>query len=186
MPIRFRCPHCTRLLGIATRKAGTDINCPQCGRPLTVPVQDDRNLDDVSELLSANLAGGPPPDATQPLPEPARPVTEAPRPPAAAKAPPAAKPAARPKRPRTGGDDDPLFEHDDVDELLGMKRPAVRYDLDDPEPKVKPVSGLDAHSLDSGDGKLVLTTQKATMLVVAVVILLGLAFAAGFVIASKL
>ncbi len=30
MPIRFRCPHCNRLLGIATRKAGTDIPCPQC------------------------------------------------------------------------------------------------------------------------------------------------------------
>ena len=40
MPIRFRCRHCTRLLGIARRKAGTAIRCPQCGELLTVPVTD--------------------------------------------------------------------------------------------------------------------------------------------------
>jgi len=37
MPIRFRCVYCDKLLGIATRKAGTVVNCPQCGQPLIVP-----------------------------------------------------------------------------------------------------------------------------------------------------
>ncbi|MSR51662.1 MAG: hypothetical protein EXS09_00010 [Gemmataceae bacterium] len=37
MSIRFRCVYCDKLLGIATRKAGTVVNCPQCGQPLIVP-----------------------------------------------------------------------------------------------------------------------------------------------------
>jgi hypothetical protein len=37
MPIRFRCVYCDKLLGIATRKAGSVVNCPQCGQPLIVP-----------------------------------------------------------------------------------------------------------------------------------------------------
>lgn len=40
MPIRFRCVYCDKLLGIATRKAGTVVNCPQCGQPLIVPTPD--------------------------------------------------------------------------------------------------------------------------------------------------
>lgn len=41
MPIHFRCAHCEKLLGIARRKAGTIVNCPQCGQPLIVPTPDD-------------------------------------------------------------------------------------------------------------------------------------------------
>jgi phage FluMu protein Com len=37
MPIRFRCVYCNKLLGIATRKAGTVIQCPECGEKLIVP-----------------------------------------------------------------------------------------------------------------------------------------------------
>src|SRR5436305_7414662 len=37
MPIRFRCVYCDKLLGIAKRKAGAVVNCPQCGQPLIVP-----------------------------------------------------------------------------------------------------------------------------------------------------
>src|SRR5215207_1411046 len=37
MPIRFRCVYCDKLLGIARRKAGAVVNCPQCGQPLIVP-----------------------------------------------------------------------------------------------------------------------------------------------------
>jgi hypothetical protein len=75
----------------------------------------------------------------------------------------------------------------DVDELLGVARPVERFELDDdPAPGVKSVSGMDANSLDDGSGKVVLSPQKATLFIVAVVVLLGVAFAAGFVIASKL
>jgi hypothetical protein len=37
MPVRFRCVYCDKLLGIARRKAGAVVNCPQCGQPLIVP-----------------------------------------------------------------------------------------------------------------------------------------------------
>jgi phage FluMu protein Com len=37
MPIRFRCVYCDKLLGIAHRKAGSVVNCPQCKQPLIVP-----------------------------------------------------------------------------------------------------------------------------------------------------
>lgn len=37
MPIRFRCTACRRLLAIARRKAGTLVKCPKCRTELTVP-----------------------------------------------------------------------------------------------------------------------------------------------------
>lgn len=37
MPIKFRCVYCDKLLGIARRKAGTVVNCTECGQPLIVP-----------------------------------------------------------------------------------------------------------------------------------------------------
>lgn len=37
MPIKFRCVHCNKLLGIARRKAGTIVDCPQCHQQLIVP-----------------------------------------------------------------------------------------------------------------------------------------------------
>jgi hypothetical protein len=37
MPIRFRCPYCNQLLGIARRKAGTVVECPACHGHVAVP-----------------------------------------------------------------------------------------------------------------------------------------------------
>src|SRR5262249_28937498 len=37
MPIRFRCEYCDQLLGIARRKAGTLVCCPNCQRDVQVP-----------------------------------------------------------------------------------------------------------------------------------------------------
>ena len=37
MPIRFRCVYCNKLLGIARRKGGAVVNCPECNQPLIVP-----------------------------------------------------------------------------------------------------------------------------------------------------
>ena len=37
MPIKFFCNSCQQFLSIAGRKAGTDIDCPRCGRIQTVP-----------------------------------------------------------------------------------------------------------------------------------------------------
>src|SRR5258707_11818626 len=37
MPIRFRCVYCEQLLGIARRKSGTVVKCPNCAGQLIVP-----------------------------------------------------------------------------------------------------------------------------------------------------
>jgi len=39
MAIRFPCKRCGRLLAIASRKAGTGVECPQCGFAQTVPTE---------------------------------------------------------------------------------------------------------------------------------------------------
>jgi phage FluMu protein Com len=204
MPIRFRCPRCTRLLGIARRKAGTRINCPQCAAAVVVPVQteNDPDLNELDQLLNPNPAANgngaayPAPQALDltdlPDPEPGRPaVATAPRPVPARPTPSAPVPPAAPGRSksRRAGEESPLFEQNNVDVLLGLTGPAGALDLDDETDaprKAKPVSGTDATSLDDGPGKIVLSPQKATLLVIAVVVLLGVAFAAGFLIASNL
>lgn len=40
MAIRFFCQRCNQLLGIASRKAGTEIQCPKCGLPQIVPTEE--------------------------------------------------------------------------------------------------------------------------------------------------
>src|SRR5262249_11509480 len=37
MPIRFRCQYCNQLMGIARRKAGTEVECPTCKGKVIVP-----------------------------------------------------------------------------------------------------------------------------------------------------
>lgn len=233
MPIRFRCSYCNRLLGIATRKAGTQTTCPHCGNSITVPIpnedaaQTERvNLEDVDELLGKTaamtadsavaappapptpLATSPPPapepsqevinpEFEEPLslppppppPPPKRKPTPAkqpvakqnpapPPPPAKARTspPPAPKPAAKPTNP----EDRPLFEGD-VDEILGATA------LPEEEEKVKPpvTSGLDAMSLGEPARQITLSSQVATLLVAAVVVLTALAFTAGYFLAPR-
>jgi phage FluMu protein Com len=40
MPIRFHCKRCHQLLGIASRKAGSEIQCPKCGIAQIVPTEE--------------------------------------------------------------------------------------------------------------------------------------------------
>ena len=206
MPIRFRCTYCNRLLGIATRKAGTQTTCPHCGYALTVPMPADDdsrteriNLDDVEELLGRGAtevavepaaAPGVAATAAPPAHSAKPPVEKRPEPPKSAPkaAPPVAvsAPAAKPRplppplpKP-TDPDNPPLFEGD-VDEILG-----VTAAPEEPT-RAKPhaTSGLDAMSLDDGPRHIVISAQKATLLMVAVVVLLALAFAAGYFLAPK-
>lgn len=83
MPIRFRCTFCNRLLGIATRKAGTDTTCPHCGFALTVPTPTEEearteriNMEDVDELLGHGATERVSEPATQVVP-PAPPLVPA-------------------------------------------------------------------------------------------------------------
>jgi hypothetical protein len=99
--------------------------------------------------------------------------------------PPKPAPATAPTPRRHPGGDQPLFEGEDFDALLGLKGGQPLALDDGPAAKKKPVSGADAMSLDDEARPLVLSPQKATLLIVAVVVLLGVAFAAGFLIASR-
>lgn len=191
MPIRFRCTYCNRLLGIATRKAGTETTCPHCGYAITVPVptEDEAktervNTDDVDQLLGNHAATErmsepatqvlPPPRPEPPKAAPAAPAK--PKPKAAAapapKAEPKPKPPADPNNP-------PLFEGD-FDDLFGDTPSALEQE----RPKAAPTTGTDALSLDDPPGSIVISSQKATLLLCGVVLLLALAFAAGYFVAK--
>lgn len=63
MPIRFRCAYCNQLMGIARRKAGTVVSCPNCSGQVVVPAED---ADDDAAAGSAPT-GPPPGDTVQPL-----------------------------------------------------------------------------------------------------------------------
>jgi DNA-directed RNA polymerase subunit RPC12/RpoP len=184
MPIRFRCSRCNRLLGIARRKAGSDTRCPHCGSTITVPThdgsEDDRGeLAEIDQLLnpanavpitpSALSESTGPPTVTRPAP-PAPPV---PRPTPSQRS----SAVSLPK----SDEDRPLFERD-VDAVLGV---STTEQPDSSKTKPAATSGMDAMSLGSERGQIVLSSQKATALVVAVVVMLALAFAAGFLIASR-
>lgn len=200
MPIRFRCSYCNRLLGIATRKAGTQTTCPHCGYSITVPVPNEDeskteriNFEDVEAMLGREVTeiGDPASAAARPVaaaPVVAAPPPEKPRsePKSAAAAVPASRPRpAPPPLPKPvpkpiDPDDPPLFEAD-VDELLGAK-PTPEEDT-----RARPpvVSGMDAMSLDDGPRQVTMSAQKATLMMVVVVVLLALAFAAGMFLAPK-
>jgi hypothetical protein len=154
MAIRFRCPFCTQRLGIGSRKAGTVVECPKCHGQVTVPRSDGRGVE-----------------------------VAPPRPPAA------------------------LFERLDLEEwspspvhrelspVATAKReepagpvpgfPAIPK-LPQPEPlardagQVEPV-GSPAPMMVPSPG-ILLSSRQAAVLTVVVIVLLGLAFAAGLVV----
>lgn len=89
MPIRFRCVYCDKLLGIARRKAGAVVNCPQCGQALIVPSPQEDNLPTPSFSPSATprpspsqnpVVVAPPPQPVQPVPASGSPPVKAPPP----------------------------------------------------------------------------------------------------------
>lgn len=169
MPIRFRCPHCNQLLGIARRKAGTLVSCPTCQRNVLVPAED------------AGWAENGPPAAEPPAPAP----VQAPGPLPA----PAPAPVPSPA----------LFERDDFDVLLrpqpslagDVPRPApapVPARGPDVGPQLLPPPPLPEQApvwppaplpLPAG---LVLSPTRATVLTVIVILLLAVAFGAGLLV----
>jgi hypothetical protein len=157
MPIRFRCEHCDQLMGIARRKAGTLVRCPNCQKEVHVPS-----------------------DPAPPVPV----AVAAPAPPAVA-APPAG-----------------VFDRDDFDVLLQGGAPAATESSraraangrGAPVASVGGTMGLDrwgpAHAPSaSASGSyppppagVVLSPLLATILTVAVILLLASAFGAGVLV----
>ena len=161
MPVRFRCPECEGLLSIARRKIGSMVECPKCRSRVVVPAQDD----DSDEINVAPMDE--PVLENPPLPVPA-PVRAAP-----VKAVATATPAA----PRA---EQPLFERDDFETILGKKGPSeltpAKVKTDDPVPTSVPHTAAE-------DGIFV-SRGAAIILAVLMVVLLVLAFATGYLIGS--
>jgi hypothetical protein len=154
MPIRFRCQHCHQLMGIARRKAGTEVQCPTCRHNTLVPKGDD--------------AGAEP----------------APR-------------AAVPSEETAGaGVPEALFERSDFDEVLRgteapprIARPAPKKDLTGPRPgdaaSAPAALGQAPASLPAASlapTGIFLTSNQATLLAVAAIILLAVAFGVGLLV----
>lgn len=166
MPIRFRCDHCNRLLGIARRKAGSQVICPHCGFPIIVPdppteaaTEAATELMDIDALL---LTGLPNPTG---VPQPEN--SESPASTTSTLGPPAA-----------ANDEPPLFERELESIFRSLSTAPSR--ADDRSEKPPPTSGMDALSLAPDPGHIVLTPQKATLLAVAAFALVVLSFVAGY------
>lgn len=93
MPIRFRCVYCEQLLGIARRKAGTVVKCPNCAGQVIVPSPEHADDSD-AEAPTAAATDKAPAKHMATVPE---------------------KTAPAPAPPKSG---DLLFERSDFDELL--------------------------------------------------------------------
>jgi phage FluMu protein Com len=195
MPVVFRCFYCRGKLSIAKRKAGQDVACPRCQAIITVPVPDDLG-NQLTELLTASnqhAVLGPteqvaehelaPANAGYDLDDaaaaafdgdamamPPPPPAPVPKPP-----PPMKKPA--PKLMRTGNDM-PLFEADEIEQLLASK--IGPEPLPEPAREEKEKVG-DFPSMVTEDA-FVISRAKATLLMIGAVLAVGMAFAAGFVV----
>ena len=119
MPIKFRCVYCEQLLGIARRKAGTVVKCPNCEGQLIVPTPDPAD-----ELIDEKD------DETDQAPQKMAPAPK--------KVPaPAAKSAASADDTAGGM----LFERDNFDELL---KPAIeKKSAAKVAPKLAPIKTFD-------------------------------------------
>jgi phage FluMu protein Com len=155
MPIRFRCEHCHQLMGIARRKAGTEVQCPTCRTSVLVPVED-----------QVPAAAASQPHAVLKSSEPA-PIKPAP----------------------------PMFERSEIDALLRVpeaaprigrsaqkKGDAVRAYSHDVEPLGPANSAASIPSSVLPPPGIYLSSNRATLLAVAGVILVALAFGAGLLV----
>lgn len=159
MPIQFACDHCGGTLSIARRKAYSLVDCPKCGCKQVVPAESRRN------------------GAAKPAAVVAQGVTA-------------------PDRP-AAGKDLPLFERADFENLLDpaknrLPEQAVKP-KPDPVPVVKPAPEADPnrelHELATGvelmdrGGRVSLHRNHLILAAVLVLVLIGLAFTLGFIVA---
>jgi hypothetical protein len=188
MPIRFRCPHCHQLLGIARRKSGSMVHCPTCNANVLVPDTDEPS--DEPEIPS-------PPVAPVPVPAPV--------------AAPEAHVPASPPPPSAPGPG--LFDRDDFDALLKFSVsgpveprksasgsvhtpvPATRNPAPEarpaPAPPPPPAGHVDPlqalrplprERAPAPVNGILLTPTRATVLTVVVILLVAIAFGAGLIV----
>jgi hypothetical protein len=198
MPIRFRCQYCHQLLGIARRKAGSTVHCPTCNASLLVPGEDEASSE--PEIPSPPLAVGPPPAnvAGSPLP---------PLPGALAPGTQAEAPAPAPAQDLFDRDDfdallkfsvsGPVEPRKSAASSVHTPVPATRNPPPEPAPPpLAPLPKLPSVSAEPfvlprpavhvpvqlPPGGVLLTPTRATVLTVAVILLVAVAFGAGLVV----
>jgi phage FluMu protein Com len=160
MPVRFRCSYCNQLLGISRRKIGLAVKCPTCQGQVIVPPRDTEE-----QAAPAMAPVGAPPrqfeqsDFLEMLEK--QPALNAP----ASPVPASASPSARVPSPPRAQEPMPDF-------------PA-------PEAEKPPEVDVEPLSPPAASGWL-LTPRKLTLLIVAIIVLLALAFAAGVLVGMAL
>jgi hypothetical protein len=187
MPLRFRCGYCSRLLGIARRKAGSNTTCPHCGATIAVPMPEEyeegpespQDLADIDRLLKAEraVAAPAPAPARPPVPSAAGTTTPTPTTTPATPRPGVARPPVAVEPLPLTAEEPPLL-HRDIDSVLGAK-PAT------PPPTPAASTAPEPLSLEPDARTYVLNSRQMTALVVGVVGLVALAFAAGYMIGAR-
>jgi len=145
VPVRFRCDTCNGKLSIATRKIGTPVECPRCNESMLVPSTSQIGEELTELLLSVGGARCEAVGAVAPILRPGRSLDEM-----------------------------PLFERDDIEEMLEpLGKKAAPLPLPEPEAASAKFDPFDA---------IVISRTRATILAVAVFALIGLAFGLGYII----
>lgn len=216
MPIRFRCPGCDGLLSIATRKSGTEIQCPKCAEALIVPpppepapeppqrksqpkTQSTRNGSNHAADSPANpsysasqstsvlemdpFLGNEIEAAAVESPQVEKPTKSPPKPepavaPAPAPSPTPAKPSTLPASTPASRAADKLFEREDIEQLLAPATVPTQAKSAEAQPEMQV-----APTVPTEEGFHV-SRGAAVMLGFLFIVLLGLAFATGYLVGS--
>ncbi len=169
MPIQFRCPACDRMLGIARRKAGTVVKCPRCAAEVRVPA-----------LAGMAVESSGPIGAAQAIPKASTGTANGKR-------------ATRGKSPSPAVpknvDSLPLFERPDFESLLNpaieSSKPAPEEDAPPPMTRLPRQPMIeDAIDVEVMTEALMLSRSQLTLAAVVIAVLMGFAFAAGYLLAG--
>jgi hypothetical protein len=158
MPIRFRCPHCNQLMGIARRKSGSMVHCPTCNTAVLVPMSDEAE-EGTGQAPSAPTA-----------PSPVRELFERDDFDNLLNAPSSAGAEPRNSAPGMG-----LPEVEPPPSLPPLRREPVNMDA---WPASQPPPALTSEPV----GGVVLSPTRATILTVVVILLLAIAFGGGLIV----
>jgi len=180
MPIQFRCPACERTLSIARRKAGTSVKCPQCAAMVMVPAMAGVAIESSEPASHKRLT------VIQP-----EVVNKSNHSPSKVKSRPNSQSSATEKV-----DSMPLFERPDFESLLNpalaqaknesqhKPRPAENY-APAPVAPIVPVVPPSEMTVPVGvDNHLIMSRRKLAMIAIAIAVLIGISFVAGYFLAS--
>jgi hypothetical protein len=168
MPIRFRCAYCNQLMGIARRKAGTVVSCPNCAGQVVVPAEEEPEE-------TAGASPSPPPIGPTAKTETEAPIFERNdfndlfRPSPKAGAPMPQNPLPAPAQPATS----PLKPPAPVPMAPAPAPPRMDFPSNLPAPATSPPVPA---------GGYLVSRSMATLLIVAGIVALALAFTAGLLV----